>query len=152
MTLLYWPRSLNAALVGVALALLLWGAPAWVPASGSNGAVTLTRHGTEIVTTTRTVERKVRGRIVHRSEKVFVRVPLIVVHTDDHTIRVPAHLLPISGAQATIARPMVTVLVHVPTTIYVPTTVTSVVTVTDTELVPTTITVTVPLEPGGPES
>lgn len=142
--LLNWPRSVNAMIVGLGLALILiTSGPGWIP-EGDTGAVTIRKTGT--VTTTRTVERRVHGRIVRREEKVYVRVPLIVVHTDGHTIRVPAHLLPISGAAATIAHPMVTVRVAVPTTVYVPTTVTTTETVTSTEIVPTTFTVTVPLE------
>ncbi len=121
---------------------------------GAATVVTLTRNGTSYVTETRTVKRVVRGK-VHTlpGHQVVVRVPLIVVHTDHHVIKVPAHDVPIKSASAAIAMP------NVPVTVYVtvpaePVTVTSTVvsTVVSTDIVPTTITVTVPLEGGGPDT
>ena len=104
---------------------------------------------TDTAVSTRTVERKVKGRVVRIHDKVYIHVPVIVVHTDHHVIKVPAHNLPIRSAQATVATPLVTVHVPIPTTVYVPTvtTVTDTVTSTDTVTLPAvTITVTLPLD------
>lgn len=110
--------------------------------------VTLYRSGS-VLTTTRTVERVVQGRIIRLpSDQVVVRVPLIVVRTDDHFIRVPAHNVPLRSAAATVATPglLATITVHVPVTSYE--TVTSTVTTTLPPItVPTTITTTLPFDP-----
>lgn len=110
-------------------------------------AVTLSG-GTRVVTSVETVTRKVRGRIVRVADKVYVHVPLVVIHVDHRTIRVPAHKLPLRSAAAVVANPLVTVRVEVPTTVYLPTTVT--VTTTATTWVPTTTTISLPLTSGDP--
>jgi hypothetical protein len=110
-----------------------------------------TSYGTRTTTETRFVERKVHGKVIHRDEKVYVQVPVVIVHTDHHTIRVPRHLLPIRSAAATVAYPLVTVRVAVPTTVFVPTVETVTVTSTATDIVPTTVTTTITL-PFNPDS
>lgn len=130
------------ALVPIGMLLVGWGLSERVsPLSAQhNGVETVTRHGTRVVTTTRTVTRSVHGHVIRQNHKVYVQVPLIVVRTDDHIIRVPAHKLPLRSAAATVADPLVTVHVVVPTTV------TATETVTTTDVVPTTITVTVPIQ------
>lgn len=128
--------------------------------TGRLGVATVTRHGTEYRTETRTVRRVVKGDVITlQGGTRVVHVPLIVVHADHKTIRVPAHNLPIhhKGGDlqaAIVATPTmpVTVTVYVPTTVYPEAaTVTSTVTTTDTTWVPTTVTttITLPLEPTG---
>lgn len=128
--------------------------------SQTGAVTTITQHGTTLVTTdVRTIKRVVHGRVIHLpGDQVVVRVPMIVVHTDHHTIKVPAHTLPLRSASATVALTNVPVTVYVtmpgPTPDPVTVTVTSTATSTTTELVPTTetITVTLPLEEGGPDT
>ena len=70
--------------------------------------------------------------------------------TDEHTVTVPAHNLPLKSASASVANPLVTVYVPVPTTIYVPVPTTVTVVSVSTLTVPTTITITVPVTVGDP--
>jgi hypothetical protein len=119
---------------------------------------TIIRHGTEYRTRVRTVKRVTRGRVITLPGGTrVVHVPLIIIHTDHKTIRVPAHNLPFRRVAqggdlqaATVAEPLVpvTVTVYVPSD---PVTVTSVVTTTETVTtwIPTTITVPPP-ETSGP--
>jgi hypothetical protein len=117
---------------------------------GRSDAVTITRHGTSYVTRVHTVKRVVRGH-VHTlpGAQVVVHVPLIVVHTDHHVIKVPAHDVPLKSAEAAVALPNmpVTVYVTIPGPAPEPVTVTS--TVTE-QLPPVTVTVTLPLQEGDP--
>ena len=98
------------------------------------------------VTSTRTVRRVVKGKLVRVDDKVFVTVPLVVVHVDHRTIRVPAHRLPLRSASAVVANPLVTVYIPVSSTVFVPTTITETLPAsTETVTIPTTI--TLPLIP-----
>lgn len=135
-------------LIPLGMLLVGWGLSDHIsPLSAETGAVTVTSHGVRVVTSTKMVERVVHGKVIHRADKVYIQVPLIVVHTDHHVVKVPAHKLPLRSAAATVANPLVTVQVAVPTTIYVPTTILSTVTstVTDLSLVTTTVTASIPL-------
>jgi hypothetical protein len=120
---------------------------------------TVTSHGTLYRTQVRTVKRVTKGRVITLPGGTqVVHVPVIIIHTDHKTIRVPAHNLPFRRVDqggdvqaATVAEPLVPVTV----TVYIPSTpVTSVVTTTETVTtwIPTTITITVPLDSGGPDS
>jgi hypothetical protein len=144
------PLLVNAVLI--ALGALTLGAKASIQIAPLPPAETVFAPGsTDTLYSVKTVKRVVRGRILHRNQKVYILVPLVVVHTDHHTIRVPAHRLPLHDASATIVNPLVTVYVGVPTTVFVPTTVTTTETFVSTLTVPTTI--TIPLtEGGGPVS
>jgi hypothetical protein len=121
-------------------------------AAQQSARATITRHGTEYVTRVHTVKRVVRGH-VHTlpGSQVVVHVPLIVVHTDHHVIKVPAHDVPLKSAEAAVALPNmpVTVWVTIPGPAPEPVTVTSTVTVTE-QLPPVTVTVTLPLQEGDP--
>lgn len=146
------PRLLDYFLIGVGAFIIMWGhaVGGWSPLHARGvDVVTVTSHGVSVTTRVRTVRRVVHGRVVHVEDKVYVLVPVIVVHTDHHTIRVPAHRLPIRSAAATVADPLVTVRVQVPTTVFVPTTVTTTVTQTD-QLPPVTTTITLPLATSSP--
>lgn len=114
--------------------------------------VTLTLPGE---TMTRVIRKVTRGRVVTLpgGTKV-VRVPVLVIRTDDHTIRVPAHFVKLRRlrragglASSTVGAPLVPVTV----TVYLPgspgptVTVTSVTTTTEVIL----STVTLPLTTGG---
>lgn len=134
--------------------LIGWGLTDYSPLKAENQlgveTTTLTRQGTTSVST-RIVTRKVHGRLVHVHDKVYVHVPLVIVHVDHRIIKVPAHRLPLRSAAAVVANPLVTVTAYVPTTVVVPgeqVTVTS--TVTSTEVSVSTITVTLPLNTTGP--
>jgi hypothetical protein len=148
-----FPKFL-VALIPIGMLISGWGLSERVsPLSADSGAVTtITNRGTEYVTRMRTVERKVHGRIVHVEDKVYVQVPLVVVHVDHRTIRVPAHKLPLRSAAAMVASPLVTIHIPVPTTVYVPTTIYATVTstVTSTTWVPTTTTISLPFTTGEP--
>lgn len=116
------------------------------PLEQAGSVTTITRTGVE----TRVVRRVLRGHVVTVHDKVYVQVPVVVIRTDHHTIRIPAHKLRLRSASATVADPMVTVYIPVPDTVYTPTTVTTTVevpgvpsTITDT----ITTTVSVPLIP-----
>lgn len=149
--LLLWPKPINILLIAIgALALGFRAADNIAPTASPATIVMPGSTKTEV--SVRTVKRIVKGRVVYRDQKVYVRVPLVVVHTDHHTIKVPAHLLPIRSAAAIVASPLVTVYIPVASTVFVPTTETvfSTVTTTETVIVPTTI--TLPLtESGGPD-
>lgn len=148
-----FPRWLNGIIIGLGLAMIFWHVPSLIPAS-TQGAVTMTKNGTEYVTTVRTVKRIVKGRIhTLPGHQVVVHVPLIIVRTHHRVIRVPAHDVPLRSAGAAVALP------NIPITVYVtvpldepPLVVTSTVTVESTVTVPTTITVTLPLSEGTPDS
>jgi hypothetical protein len=98
---------------------------------------TATTRLTDTATSVRTIRRVTRGKVVTLPGGTqVVRVPVLIVHTDHHTIRVPAHLVPLKRvhgggglATSTVATPTipVTVTVTVPSP---PTTVTSVTTTT----------------------
>lgn len=105
---------------------------------------------------TRLVRRVTRGRVITLpGGQRVVHVPLLIVHTRNRVIRVPAHNLPIRSvsparAVALITRPItVTVTVQVPVTetVTVPTTQTVTVTVTSVATETTTVlsTVTEPI-------
>lgn len=105
---------------------------------------TLTHTDTSTSTSTRTVKRVTRGKVVTLPGGTqVVKVPVLIVRTDHHTIRVPAHLVPLTrvhtggGASSTVATPTVpvTVTVYLPAE---PVTVTSV--TTTTEVILSTIT------------
>jgi hypothetical protein len=140
-------------LILMPIGMLLVGAGFARLAAPSPGMVTVTKHGTEYVTTIRTVKRVVHGRVVtlQGGERV-VHVPLLIVHTDHKTIRVPAHNLPIHHKGGDLQAAIVaTPLVPVTVTVFIPAepvTLTSFVTATETQtvtdVVPTTITVTLP--------
>lgn len=141
------PTPLNILLV--AIGALAVGAKAAVNVAPTPDARTIVEAGkTRTVSSVRVhvVKRVIRGKVIHRDEKVYVRVPIIVVHTDHHVIRVPAHILPLRSAEATIANPLVTVYIPVPTTVFVPTTITETLPAsTLTITIPTTI--TLPFDP-----
>jgi len=138
------PLAFNAALI--AIGALAIGGKAAIAVAPTPAVSTIVEPGsTWTQTSVRTVKRVVHGRVIHRDHKVYVLVPLVVVHTDHRTIRVPAHKLPLRSAAATVANPLVTVYIPVASTVYVPTTVTE--TTTETDLVVTTVTVTLPLDP-----
>ncbi len=137
------PLAVNAVLIAVgALAI---GGKAAVSIAPPPASTIVEPGSTWTETSVRTVKRVVHGRVIHENHKVYVFVPLVVVHTDHRTIRVPAHKLPLRSAAATVANPLVTVYIPVSSTVYVPTTVTE--TTTETDLVVTTVTVTLPLDP-----
>ena len=136
-------------LVGLRLATLA------APTPNTIAVDTVTHHGTTYLTRTETVSRVVKGKVIRLpGDKVVLRVPTIIVHTDNHRILVPAHTVKLPSAQAAVAQPNlpVTVTVYMPTTVYAaPVTVTS--TVTSTVVVPpVTTTVTIPLQEVGPTS
>lgn len=145
--LLHWPRAIN--ILFIAAGALVVGFRSVNQVIPTPTPQTIVQRGeTRTILSTRTVKRVVHGEIVYRNEKVYVRVPVVVVHTDHHTIRVEAHLLPIRSAGVATANPLVTVYVPVPTTVFVPTTVTETLPPsTETVTIPTTITVTLPLDP-----
>lgn len=107
-------------------------------------AALVTSYGTRTIVKTHTVERKVRGKVVYAHDEVFVHVPLVLVHVDHRVIRVPAHRLPLGSASATVANPLVTVSVQVPTTIYLPSDPVTVTSTVTTQLPPITTTITLP--------
>lgn len=131
------PFILNAFFIASGALLVGFKAVSWTPTPLA--PETVVQNGTRTIVSTRTVKRVVHGKVVRRDEKVYIRVPLIVVHTDHHTIKIPAHNLPLRSAAATIVNPLVTVYVPVASTVYVPTTVTQTV-----ELPPSTVTTTIP--------
>lgn len=107
-------------------------------------------------TDVRTVKRVTRGKVITLpgGTKV-VKVPVLIVRTDHHTIRVPAHLVPLKRvykgggvASSTVATPTVpvTVTVYLPAE---PVTVTSV--TTTTEVILSTITLPQLTDGGTPE-
>src|ERR1044072_6872481 len=87
------------------------------------------------------------GKVVNKNDRIYARVPVVVVHTDHHTIRVPQPLLPLRSAAATVADPRVTVTVEIPGPSAGPVHVTSTVTSTETELSVTTTTISLPMIP-----
>lgn len=104
------------------------------------------RTHTDFSVSTRIVAKKVRGKLVHVEDKVYVHVPLVVVHVDHRTIRVPAHRLPLRSGSALVANPLVTVYVDVPgPTVFVPTTFTTTATSVSTETITIPTTITLPL-------
>jgi hypothetical protein len=112
---------------------------------------TVVQRGVSTKTETLTVKRKIRGHVIRlKSGLRVIHVPLIVVHTDERVIRIPAHNLPITrrlGAAVSEADPVVTVTVYVPSE---PVTVTATATTTETVSEPPitlTTTVSVPLSP-----
>jgi len=138
------PLAVNAILI--AIGMLAVGGRTAIAIAPTPPASTIVEPGsTWTQTSVRTVKRVVHGHVIHENHKVYVYVPVVIVHTDHRTIRVPAHKLPLRSASATVANPLVTVYVPVASTMYVPTTVTE--TTTETDLVSTTITVTLPLDP-----
>jgi len=141
------PFPVNATIIAAG-ALLVGKSAASDVAVPATSVVVQGRTVTDTQVRVKTVKRVVHGKVIVRNERVYVRVPVVVVHTDHHTIRVPQHLLPLRSAAATVADPRVTVTVEIPGPSSAPVTVTSVVTSTVTETLPgTTITVTVPLIP-----
>ena len=148
------PRIIDYLLIGAGMFLVFWGLNDYAPLHSGTSAetITRTRNGTSYVTHVQTVKRVVHGRVVHINDRVYIHVPVVVVHTDEHTITVPAHNLPLKSAAATVANPLVTVYVPVPTTIYVPVPTTVTVVSVSTLTVPTTITITVPVTVGNPVS
>lgn len=142
MRLFLWPRLFNFFLIAAG-ALILGVRAASDIAPAVPGTQTILEPGqTRTFVSTHIVTRKVKGRIVHVADKVYVTVPVIRVHVDHRTITVAAQRLPLRSASATVvANAKVTVYIPVPQTIFVPTTVTSTETV---ELPPSTTTITVP--------
>jgi hypothetical protein len=137
-------------------------------------ANTRTLHQTTAVTDTRYVTVHVKGRVLHRYDHILVvYVPRTVFHTrtvPSRRIVVPAHVVrikrhqvggpPFGVTSAIVGVTPPPVTIDVPVTVTVPgptttitgptTTVTDVTTETDTQLV--TVTVTLPLNPGGGDS
>ncbi len=141
MGLIHWPRLINFLLIAAG-ALILGVRAASDIAPAVPGTQTILEPGqTRTFVSTHIVTRKVKGRIIHVDDRVYVTVPFIRVHVDHRTITVQAQTLPLRSAQATVAHPLVTVYIPVPETIYVPTTVTTTETV---QLPPSTTTITVP--------
>jgi hypothetical protein len=140
------PFPVNATIIAAGALLVGKSAAADVVAPATQTVVeghTVTDYQTRV----KTVKRVVHGKVVVKNERIYVRVPVVVVHTDHHTIRVPQHLLPLRSAAATVADPRVTVTVEVPGSSPEPVTVTSTVTSTDTEISVVTTTISLPLDP-----
>jgi len=138
-----WPRPVQIAFIAVGA--LIIGGRASIDAAGHNATTIVVAGRPRTVVSTRTVRRVLEGRIVHREDRVYVLVPQIVVRTDDHVIRVPAHRLRLRSAAASVAilpaSTQVTVYIPVP-----PVTVTTTATETQTIIVPpTTVTTTISL-------
>jgi len=144
-------RIVGIGLVCIGLSLIGWKAATLTSHLGkaSAGVVTYTSNGTVYSTRveTRTVRRVVKGKVVYRDDQVYVRVPVVVVHTHHRIIKVPQHLLPLRSAAATVADPQVTVTVEVPGPSPEPVTVTSTVTTTETSISVETTTISLPLIP-----
>lgn len=145
MRLLLWPRSVALAVGLAGVFWFGWGLNNFSPLKSESRLGVETIHVPGSVSTqVKTVKRVVRGRVIRREHKVYVWVPVVIVRTDHHVIRVPAHKLPLRSASATVANPLVTVSVAVPTTVYLPSPPVTV-TTTVTDLATTTITVSVPI-------
>lgn len=128
-----------------------WTAANAVPPSGSSAAAEYTSTVTLPGGTT-TIRRVTRGRVVTLPGGTrVVRVPLLIVRTDDHVIRVPAHFVKlrrVAGAGGLASSTVGTPLVPVTVTVYLPgEPVTVTATTTTTEVIVSTV--TLPLTDGG---
>lgn len=147
------PPTWLAAFLLIALSVSGWSAGQRV-GSPPYEAPTSTNTVTGTDTATRTVRRVVRGRVVTLTGGTkVVRVPLLIVRTDDHVIRVPAHFVRLHRvtaagglASSTVGTPLVPVTV----TVYVPSPPRTVTDVTTTTVVILS-TITLPLTGGTPE-
>jgi len=140
------PFPINATIIAAG-ALLVGKSAASDVVAPATSVVVQGRTVTDTRVRVKTVKRVVHGKVVVKNERVYVRVPVVVVHTDHHTIRVPQHLLPLRSAAATVADPQVTVTVKIPSPPATPVTVTSTVTSTETEISVVTTTISLPLIP-----
>jgi len=142
------PFPINAAIIAAGALLVGKSAAADVVAPATS--VVVQGHVvTEWRTKKQIVKRVVRGRVVVKNRRVYVRVPVVLVHVDHRTIRVPQQLRPLKNASARVALPLVpvTVTVVVPGPSPAPVTVTSTVTSTDTVISVETTTISLPLIP-----
>lgn len=123
-------------------------------ASSSSTTLTRTLPGKSTV---RTIRRVTKGKVITLpSGRKVVHVPLLIIRTDDHYVRVPAHNLRIkrvsstSSAVAVIPPAMpVTVTIYLPGETPPPVTLTVTSVETQTVTIPTTI--TLPLGTSAPE-
>lgn len=106
---------------------------------------TLTTTDSTTATTVRTIRRVTQGKVITLESGVkVVHVPLLIIRTDHHFVRVPAHNLRIRrGASPQAAVAVIPPQVPVTVTVYLPVTAEPV-TITETQTVHDLTTVTVP--------